>query len=396
MIIDKKISYPCFCVSNYDVIKSILFFVKKNNLTVIIESTSSQVNQFGGYTNKTPKQFKTMIYDLCKKIKFPLSQVILGGDHLGHFPWRKRKKKLANRNAANLVKACLDAGYKKIHIDTSHKLLDDFTFEKRKALNRSQELAKLLKKKKIFPIFGTEVPFPGSKVQKKIKLTSVNDLGNEIDFYIQSLKEVGLNETFACVVEPGMYFENYKIVKPKIKLLKKLKNYSNKKNFFYEAHSCDYQDIKTLRSLVKNNFKFLKVGPELTYFYSKALFKMEEIEKKLFKKKSNFKVKLLKEMKKNKKHWVDYYSKNPTENELICNKLDRMRYYLYAKSIQSAKKILKKNINSISRKNLNKYFKFTKKIDNQMYQENNFNKMTYFYLNKTLIKFYRASGFKII
>ena len=76
--------------------------------------------------------------------------------------------------------------------------------------------------------------------------------------------------------------------------------------------------------------------------------------------------------------------------------INLMNVYLYAKSIQSAKKILKKNINSISRKNLNKYFKFTKKIDNQMYQENNFNKMTYFYLNKTLIKFYRASGFKII
>ena len=74
------------------------------------------------------------------------------------------------------------------------------------------------------------------------------------------------------------------------------------------------------------------------------------MKKNYSKKKSNFKAKLLKEMKKNKKHWVDYYSKNPTENELICNKLDRMRYYLYAKSIQSAKKILKKNINSISRK----------------------------------------------
>ena len=207
---------------------------------------------------------------------------------------------------------------------------------------------------------------------------------------------MGLNETFACVVEPGMYFENYKIVKPKNKLLKKLKNYSNKKNFFYEAHSCDYQDIKTLRSLVKNNFKFLKVGPELTYFYSKALFKMEEIEKKLFKKKSNFKAKLLKEMKKNKKHWIDYYSKNSSNKELVSNKLDRMRYYLNLKSIKEAKKILKKNINSISSKNLNKYFKFSKRINIEMCQENNFNKIAYFYLNKTLIKFYRASGFKII
>ena len=31
-------------------------------------------------------------------------------------------------------------------------------------------------------------------------------IGNE-QIFIFNLKEVGLNETFACVVEPGMYFE---------------------------------------------------------------------------------------------------------------------------------------------------------------------------------------------
>ena len=95
-----------------------------------------------------------------------------------------------------------------------------------------------------------------------------------------------------------MYFENYKIVKPKIKFLKKFKTYSDKKNFFYEAHSCDYQNFKTLNSLVKNNFKFLKVGPELTYFYSRAIFKMENLERKLFNDFSEVSSVILKTMKK--------------------------------------------------------------------------------------------------
>ena len=82
-----------------------------------------------------------------------------------------------------------------------------------------------------------------------------------------------------------MNFTNNKLTVPKFSKLKKFKAKSDEKNFFYEAHSCDYQNIKNLRGLVQNNFKFLKVGPELTYFYSKALFRMEEIEKKIFKKK---------------------------------------------------------------------------------------------------------------
>ena len=54
-LINTDKAYPCFCVSNEDVIKAILIYTKKNKLSVIIESTSSQVNQFGGYTKKHQK-----------------------------------------------------------------------------------------------------------------------------------------------------------------------------------------------------------------------------------------------------------------------------------------------------------------------------------------------------
>ena len=33
---------------------------------------------------------------------------------------------------------------------------------------------------------------------------------------------------------------------------------------------------------IKNNFKFLKVGPELTFYMTRALFFMEDVEKKYF------------------------------------------------------------------------------------------------------------------
>ena len=65
----KKKALPSFCTSNLDVLKIILFYSKKNNLPCLIECTSNQVNQFGGYTNKTPKQFSKEIINIAKKIR---------------------------------------------------------------------------------------------------------------------------------------------------------------------------------------------------------------------------------------------------------------------------------------------------------------------------------------
>ena len=53
--INKKKGLPSFCTSNVDVLKTIFFFCQTNKFPCLIESTSNQVNQFGGYTNKTPR-----------------------------------------------------------------------------------------------------------------------------------------------------------------------------------------------------------------------------------------------------------------------------------------------------------------------------------------------------
>ena len=87
---------------------------------------------------------------------------------------------------------------------------------------------------------------------------------------------------FGLVVEPGMRYLDYTISKPKLSNFSNKKNFSVKNNFVYEAHSTDYQSLKTLKNLTKNNFKFLKVGPELTYQYSRSLMYMRRIEKKIY------------------------------------------------------------------------------------------------------------------
>lgn len=75
-----------------------------------VESTSSQVNQFGGYTGSTPAQFAQWIRSSAQKTGVPANRILLGGDHLGPFPWRNEKSSDALEKARTLVRDCVTAG----------------------------------------------------------------------------------------------------------------------------------------------------------------------------------------------------------------------------------------------------------------------------------------------
>ena len=86
----KTKAIPSFCTASRDVLESIMFFCNLKKLPCLIECTSNQVNQDGGYTNKTPKKFIKEISNLRKKIKLSKNQLFVGGDHLGPLPWKKK------------------------------------------------------------------------------------------------------------------------------------------------------------------------------------------------------------------------------------------------------------------------------------------------------------------
>ena len=91
----KKKSLPSFCTSNFDVLWAILYFCKNNNFPVLIESTSSQVNQDGGYTGRKPKKFLEDVNKIAKKFNFDNKKLFIGGDHLGPLPWKHFNNKKA-------------------------------------------------------------------------------------------------------------------------------------------------------------------------------------------------------------------------------------------------------------------------------------------------------------
>src|SRR5438874_2929606 len=90
-----------------------------------VESTSSQVNQDGGYTGKRPSEFSNFIRSAASNAGFLSNKIVLGGDHLGPFPWRNQHASVAMEKAHELVRACVLAGYQKIHLDTSMACADE-------------------------------------------------------------------------------------------------------------------------------------------------------------------------------------------------------------------------------------------------------------------------------
>ena len=225
----KKKALPSFCTSNLDVLKSILIYSKKKKLPCLIESTSNQVNQYGGYTNLKPKQFHKKIFNLAKSINFSKKNLYLGGDHLGPLPWKNEKSKKSLRNSVVLINDYIKANYCKIHLDTSIKCADDKNIDHVKIFDRTKYLLKKINLKnkinRIFLVIGSEVPLSGSNEKGRIKISKINDIRSEIDKFKKLLNKLYKKQmSFALVIEPGMRYLNYTISKPK------LKNFLQKKN----------------------------------------------------------------------------------------------------------------------------------------------------------------------
>ncbi|MFL2882670.1 MAG: class II D-tagatose-bisphosphate aldolase non-catalytic subunit [Pelagibacteraceae bacterium] len=398
-----KKNLPSFCTSNFDVLKIIMLFSKFNNLPILIESTSNQVNQNGGYTGLTPSKFAKKVYSLSSSLKLNKKKILLGGDHLGPLPWKNLSKKKALANAKILVKNCLKAKYKKIHIDTAIICKDEKKITRADIISRCKLILNNIKDKELkntFLVVGTEVPFAGGGQNSKIVPTKISSIKEEYDQYkiLFDNRKLIKNKKFSMVIEPGIEFFHNKVKRTNLKDFKKKLNFSKKNKFSYEAHSSDYQKEKDLRKLVKNNFQFLKVGPELTYFFSKSIFAMENIEKKLFKRVSNLKYKFDKVMKNNKKYWKLYYRGKPAKIEYLKfnSYLDRIRYYWNFSEINKSKLILESNINKIENNIFLRVFKLNKKqiLIKKKLNLKNFDMIVYIFLSKTLEKYYRACGFK--
>ena len=121
----KKTGIWSCCSANAYVIKAALLRGLKDHSCVLIESTANQCDQYGGYTGMTPEQFRAFVEKTADDVGFDRKRLFLGGDHLGPLTFAHKPEAEAMKEAEELIRCYVAAGFTKIHLDTSMRLADD-------------------------------------------------------------------------------------------------------------------------------------------------------------------------------------------------------------------------------------------------------------------------------
>lgn len=357
------------CSAHPFVIQQTLRVFKTLRVSPLIEATCNQVNQFGGYTGMTPRDFVAYVRGIAEENDYPFENIILGGDHLGPNVWQNEPAESAMQKAEEMVRQYVEAGFTKIHLDCSMRLADDpeGALAVEVIAQRAARLAKTAEQMLPSPfmrgawddgrlryIIGTEVPIPGGAVahEEGVSVTKVEDVKQTIEVTRETFLREGLAEAWkrvvGVVVQPGVEFGDDFILPYQPEAARELSRYIESQSMVYEAHSTDYQTREALNNLVRDHFAILKVGPALTFAFREAVFALAMIEDELIKKdaRSNIIRVLDDAMVRHPEHWKKYYHGDEREQAFKrkYSLSDRTRYYWVQPKVQRAFDQLMKNL----------------------------------------------------
>jgi len=361
------------CSAQPVVLKASMLQAKKDNSIILIESTSNQVDQYGGYTGMIPSDFVSFVYRLADEVDFNKNDILLGGDHLGPNTWQNENASEAMEKALILIEDYVKAGYQKIHLDASmfcaddegdrHQPLSNSIVAERAALMAEVAEKTHVKfcKDKSKPVYviGTEVPIPGGAQEEEevVHPTSAAAALETIEVTKKAFLAQGLDDAwsrvYGVVVQPGVEFGDDQVFHYNRNSAKELsQTIIAQDKLVYEAHSTDYQSEKGLSQLVEDHFCILKVGPWLTFGYREALFSLSMIEDEMLLPKgletSNLRNVIEEVMISDPKYWRKYYPGDQDQQKFKrkYSFSDRSRYYWPNEKIQTA---LQKLITNLER-----------------------------------------------
>ena len=345
---------------------------KRDESLLVIESTSNQVNQFGGYTGQTPEQFVDFVREIAASMKFPPERIVFGGDHLGPHVWRDERASSAMPKAEALVGVCVLAGYTKIHLDASMHLADDPGDRRGPPAAEivSQRAAELCQAAedayaKMPPgspaplyVIGTEVPIPGGELAdgQAPEVTRVEDLSQTLALARRAFSQRGLEAAWqrviAVVVQAGVEFGDSVVFSYLPKKARTLARYAEDHwQGVYEAHSTDYQLPSALRQMVRDHFAILKVGPWLTFAFREAVFALACVEQEWLGERKAVVISGVREvleeaMLAEPKYWKGYYRGDDAALRFArkYSLSDRCRYYWPQASVTAAFQTLLANL----------------------------------------------------
>jgi D-tagatose-1,6-bisphosphate aldolase subunit GatZ/KbaZ len=293
-----------------------------------------------------PVDFRAFIERIATEVDFPANRIILGGDHLGPNPWRKLDAEDAMARAEAMVTAYVEAGFEKLHLDTSMgcageplALADELTAARAARLAKAAEEAARRSGRRL-PVYviGTEVPPPGGATHAldELEVTRRDAALRTLDVHRQAFAEAGvspaLERVIAIVVQPGVEFGNANVALYRPDRAQKLISaLDGMKGLLFEAHSTDYQPAAALSALVDGGFAILKVGPGLTFALREALYGLDAIAGILGDGRpgSGLAAAMEKIMLAEPSHWAGHYGGAADEQRLQrhFSYSDRIRYY---------------------------------------------------------------------
>lgn len=342
------------CSAHPQVVECALREAQASNVPLLIEATSNQVNQFGGYTGMRPADFRRFVSDLAARVGFPAQSLWLGGDHLGPNAWRAEPAESAMAKSAQMIHEYVRAGFRKIHLDCSMACADDAEPLPESTLaERAAQLCVVAESaweeaggEPPVYVIGTEVPVPGGATEElhELSVTPPQAASATIAAHREAFARAGLESAWsrvvALVVQPGVEFDHHKVIDYVPERARVLSAFiADDPQLVFEAHSTDYQTAEHLRQLVRDHFAILKVGPGATYALRETLWALAAIARELpgGDDEEDLRKVAIQAMYTDPRHWRSHY-RDParTGMDLQFSLSDRIRYYWPYPQVQAA------------------------------------------------------------
>ena len=363
----EAVGVPSVCSAHPLVLEAAVLQALEAGTSLLVEATSNQVDQFGGYTGMQPADFRDLVHEIADRAGLPRTRVVLGGDHLGPNTWRQLGAETAMERADALVEAYVAAGFVKIHLDCSMScagdpspLTDDLVAERAARLARVAEDTAVRARgvSDLLYVVGTEVPVPGGAHETidGLSPTSADAARVTIARHQRAFEDAGLGTVWerviGLVVQPGVEFDHAQVVDYQHDRTKELRAVVDEHpHLVFEAHSTDYQTLERLSALVEDHWAVLKVGPGLTFALREALFALAAIEDELVDvaDRSDLVAVVERRMLEEPRWWHGYYEGDGRAQRLArrYSYSDRVRYYWPDPQISAAQSRLLANLGEV-------------------------------------------------
>ena len=359
------------CSAHPAVLRAAMRKAMDDDVMVSVESTSSQVNQFGGYTGMTPADFVNSLRTIAEDVGLDPKRILIGSDHLGPYPWRAEAAEVALHKACTLARSCVLAGYTKIHLDASMPCADDPTpLDNDTVAQRAAQLCAVSeaacgerRSNEPAPLYviGTEVPVPGGEQSHHSgpQPTSVEHVHQTLDSFRNAFLARDLQDAWqrviGLVVQSGAEFSDAQVFDydPQ-KTIPLRNNLPQSPSLVYEAHSTDFQTPSALKRMVEDHFGILKVGPWLTFAYREAIFALSALERDWLGARDSVRLSSVRQaleaaMLCHPEHWRGYFGEQNAAMQSVSRQFslsDRCRYYWWDTSVQPEVALLLSNLSS--------------------------------------------------